>query len=58
MNEEILDEVEANFVIRMKKGSINYERNLIFKIFSCGGIGHYASRCPKITKRNKKKFNK
>lgn len=40
-----MDEIEANFVRILKKGSRKYEGKLPFKYFNCGKIGHYASRC-------------
>lgn len=40
-----MDEIEANFVRRLLKGSKNYKGKLPFKCFNYGRIGHYASRC-------------
>jgi hypothetical protein len=41
-----LDEIEAKFVRRLKKGSDKYQGKLPFKFFNCGNIGHFASKCP------------
>jgi hypothetical protein len=47
------DEIEANFVRRLKKGSGKYQGKLPFKFFNCGRIGHFSSKCP----HNKKDQN-
>jgi hypothetical protein len=40
------DEIEANFVRRLKKGSGKYQGKFPFKCFNCGKIGHFASKFP------------
>jgi hypothetical protein len=41
-----LDDIEAKFVRRLKKGSGKYHGKLPFKCFNYGKIGHFASKCP------------
>jgi hypothetical protein len=41
-----VDEIEANFVRRLAKGSKKYKGKLPFKCFNCGKIVHFASKCP------------
>ena len=41
-----MDEIEAKFVRRLKKGSGKYKEKLPFKCFNCGKIGHFTSKCP------------
>jgi hypothetical protein len=41
-----LDDIEAKFVRRLKKGSGKYQGKLPFKCFNCGKIGHFASKFP------------
>jgi hypothetical protein len=36
-----LDDIEAKFVRRLKKGSGKYQGKLPFKCFNCGKIGHF-----------------
>jgi hypothetical protein len=45
-----IDEVEANFVRRLKKGSGKYKGKMPFKCFNYGKIGHFSSKCPQKRK--------
>jgi hypothetical protein len=40
------DEIEANFVRRLKKRSRKYQGKFPFKCFNYGKIGHFAYKCP------------
>lgn len=51
-----LDEIEANFVDIMQKGTSKFKGKFPFKCFTCGEIGHYASRCLERIERKRKKF--
>jgi hypothetical protein len=44
-SEHFLDEEEAKFVRKLKRGSIKYEGMLPFKFFRCGKVGHFTSKC-------------
>jgi hypothetical protein len=41
-----LDEVEAYFIWRLKRGNGKYKGTLPFKCFNCVRIGHYAKKFP------------
>jgi hypothetical protein len=41
-----IEEIEANFVRTLTKGSGKYKGKLPFKCFKCGRIGHFESKCP------------
>jgi hypothetical protein len=41
-----IDDIEANFVRRLTKGSGKYKGKFPFKIFKCGKIGHFENKCP------------
>jgi hypothetical protein len=41
-----VDEIEENFVRRLKKGSGKYKVKFPFKCFNCVKIGHFSSKCP------------
>jgi hypothetical protein len=41
-----IDEIEANFVRRLTKGSRKYKGKFPFKCFNYGNIGHFANKFP------------
>lgn len=57
-DEEIIEEIKANFVRILRKGSSKYEIKFPFKCFSCEEIDHYAAKCPKRAKKNKQRYEK
>ena len=37
---------ETNVVRTLKRGTDKYKGKLLFKLFNCGKVGHFASKCP------------
>jgi uncharacterized coiled-coil protein SlyX len=46
------DEEMENFVRNLKRGTDKYKGMLQLKIFNCGGIGHFSSKCPHKNKES------
>ncbi|KAJ8629366.1 hypothetical protein MRB53_022689 [Persea americana] len=44
--EDSNDELTANFVQKLRKGKGKFKGKLPFKCFNCGGISHFAAKCP------------
>lgn len=53
-NNEDIDELEEKFTRNLKKGTEKYKGMLPLKCFSCGNIGHYASRSPNRSMHKKR----
>jgi len=49
------EEEESNFVKNLQQGSGRFRGKLRFKCFSCGRVGHYATKCPHKDKLDKGK---
>ena len=44
----MLDDDEANFVRKLKRGQGKYKGKLPFKCFKCGRVGHFVSKCTRV----------
>ncbi|XP_043710374.1 uncharacterized protein LOC122659308 [Telopea speciosissima] len=40
------DDGETDFIRKLKRGKGKYKGKLPFKSFNCGGVGHFAAKCP------------
>jgi hypothetical protein len=47
-----LDEEEANFVMKLKRGSRKHKGKIPFICFNCGKVGHFAAKFPYNNKNN------
>ena len=45
-SEESYDDVESNFVRKLKRGTGKFKGKLSFKCSNCGNVGHFSSKCP------------
>jgi hypothetical protein len=45
-NSDDLDNEEANFVRKLKRGTDKYKGKLPFKCYNCRKVVHFASKCP------------
>lgn len=53
-----LDDVEANFVRRLKKGADKYKGKLPLKCFNCERSGHFSAPCPYREESNRRRDDK
>jgi len=52
------DVEEANFIIKLQKGSRKYKFKIPFKCLNCGKVCHFASKCPYPKEDPEEKENK
>jgi len=45
-SENKLDEKEAKFLKKLNRGTRKYKCKLPFKLFNCGEVGNFSSKCP------------
>jgi hypothetical protein len=41
-----LDEEDANFINKLKRGSYKHKGKVPFICFNCGKVGHFVAKCP------------